>query len=318
MIRTAGFDCRRVGLGEVVIPEHEDVGVLDVLVAADCAVQAEAALQAGQGAGPGKADTGLDVVGSQRALEQLPRHVGIGKGPLRRSVEGNAVLAVLLAGLAKPARHHVQRLAQGYLDQAPITPDHGPCDSITSVERLHRVIALDTGRSPAHRRVGIALHGDRPSILHPDEQPATDAAEATWGLLPDWRNAVGAGASPLHGKHDAGDHGGCGAGRRYDGRPLQKRPSVNRPHRLLPRRERGECAHRGAVGETAGPQAVRRRPGIETLQRRRGGRRPPPGGTGRGGLVSKLRCAVAAGLPPLQRPGQGPREANDSRPGAGG
>ena len=141
----------RIGFGQIGVPQHEDVGVVDVLVAADRAVEAEAALEAGHRAGGVEARAGLDVVRAQRTLEQLRRDVGVRDGPLGRPVDGDAVLAVLLGGLAEPARHQVERLAQRHLDQRTVAPDHGARDPIAPVERLHRVIALHAGQPLAHR-----------------------------------------------------------------------------------------------------------------------------------------------------------------------
>ncbi|RPH77738.1 MAG: hydantoinase/oxoprolinase family protein, partial [Candidatus Rokuibacteriota bacterium] len=56
-------------------------------------------------------------VRSERALEQLRRDVRIGDRPLRRAVERDAVLAVLLNRFAKPARAEVERVLDRLLAQ---------------------------------------------------------------------------------------------------------------------------------------------------------------------------------------------------------
>ncbi len=61
----------RVGFGQVDVPQDEHVGVVDVLVAADRTIEAEAALESGHRAGGIKAGAGLDVVRAERTLEEL-------------------------------------------------------------------------------------------------------------------------------------------------------------------------------------------------------------------------------------------------------
>ena len=72
----------RIGLGQVNVPEHDGVSVLDILVTADRAVEAEGALKARHYAGGIETGTRLHVVGAQGTLEQLGADVRIRNGPL--------------------------------------------------------------------------------------------------------------------------------------------------------------------------------------------------------------------------------------------
>jgi len=77
-------------LGHVVPPGDEDIGVVDIFVAAHGFIQAEGGHETRHGAGHAESGIGLDIVGADASLEQLGGHVPVRDGPLTRSNDGKA------------------------------------------------------------------------------------------------------------------------------------------------------------------------------------------------------------------------------------
>ena len=210
-----------IGFGEVDVPQDEGVGVVDVLVAADGAIEAEAALEPRHDASGVQPRAGVQVVGAQRALEQLRGDVAVRDGPLGGAVQGHAVLAVEPDGLLDLVGHQVVRLRDRYCHESPIAPDHRLPDAVLSVQRLDRVVALHAGESLAHGGVGVAFDRHRTPALDPGQQPAADPAQATGRPLPH-RCTREQRAPGHHGERDGG-HG-------HGPRPLEKGPPIDSGH----------------------------------------------------------------------------------------
>src|SRR5690606_38680378 len=85
-----------VHLGHVRAPQHDRVGVLDVVVAAHRLVDAEGAHEAGHGRGHAVARVGVEVVGAEPRLHQLGGGVAFPLRPLAGAEHGDRVDAVLL------------------------------------------------------------------------------------------------------------------------------------------------------------------------------------------------------------------------------
>jgi hypothetical protein len=76
-------------------PQHEGVGVLDVVVAAHRLVDAEGAHEAGHRAGHAVARVGVEVVGAETGLEELGGGIAFPDGPLAGAEHADAGRAVL-------------------------------------------------------------------------------------------------------------------------------------------------------------------------------------------------------------------------------
>jgi hypothetical protein len=145
LLQHAGEE-HRVHLGHVVAPQHEDVGVVDVLVAPHGLVHAEGGHEAGHGAGHAEPGVRLHVVGAEPALEELRGDVAVGDRPLPGAVDGHAVLAVvaMVSRSCWPPPGPAPR-PMGTSTSASVPPHHGPGQAVPSVEGLHRVVALHAG-----------------------------------------------------------------------------------------------------------------------------------------------------------------------------
>jgi hypothetical protein len=85
----------RVHLGHVRAPQHEGVGVLDVVVAAHRLVDAEGAHEAGNRRGHAVAGVGVEVVGAEAGLHQLGGGVAFPDRPLAGAEHGDIPAARL-------------------------------------------------------------------------------------------------------------------------------------------------------------------------------------------------------------------------------
>src|SRR4029079_866019 len=125
----------RIRLGEIGIPQNEDIGTLDVVIAANGAVEAEGFLEPDHCTRGMKAGTGLDVVRSQSTLEELRCNVCIRDRPLRRAVHCNAVLSILPDGFANSLGNGVESLCHWHRRKRAASPHHCARDPVTAIKR---------------------------------------------------------------------------------------------------------------------------------------------------------------------------------------
>jgi hypothetical protein len=78
-----------VHLGHVRAPQHEGVGLLDVVVAAHRLVDAEGAHEAGHRRGHAVAGVGVEVVGAEAGLHQLGGGIAFPDRPLAGAEHGD-------------------------------------------------------------------------------------------------------------------------------------------------------------------------------------------------------------------------------------
>ena len=222
----------RVHLGHVVAPEHEHVGVVDVLVAAHRLVQAEGRHEAGDGARHAEAGVGLDVVGPDAGLHELGGDVAVRDGPLPGAVDRHGVLAVALDRLGHLRGHQVEGLLHRHRDERAVLPDQRPGEAVLAVEGHHGVIALDAAEALVHGARRVALDGDGAPPGHADQEAAADAAEPARRLLP--REAVGRRWACFGGREDDAREEGLSGARRRGGHGALEQLTTS--HGATPRR----------------------------------------------------------------------------------
>ena len=206
----------RVHLGHVRAPEHEGVGLLDVVIAAHRLVDAEGAHEADHRRGHAVAGVGVDVVGAQAGLVQLGGGVAFPDGPLAGAEHGDRVRAVILDGLLPLAGHQVQRFVPAHrgevavlvIDAVLLAQQRG-LHAVGAVHDLGQEVALDAVQATVDRRIRVALGGDHLVVLHADQYRAAGAAEAARRLVPA-HGVLGAGL--FGGQHGGGDGHACGRG----------------------------------------------------------------------------------------------------------
>ena len=209
----------RMHLGHVRTPQHEHVGVLDVVVAAHRLVDAECAHEARDGRGHAMARIGIDVVAAEPGLVKFCGGIAFPHRPLAGSEHPDRTGPVVLEGRLPLFFHDVEGLFprdRGELAVlvvlAVLHAQHGLGETIRPVHDLGQEVALDAVQSPIDRRIRIALGCDHPTVLHPDEHRAAHAAKSACSLVP---THTGRGISRLlrlrH--HRNADAGRCRRGR---------------------------------------------------------------------------------------------------------
>jgi hypothetical protein len=89
-----------VHLGHVGAPQHEGVGMLDVVIAAHRLVDAEGAHEAGHGRGHAVARVGVEVVGAEAGLHQLGGGIAFPDRPLAGAEHADAASGPLAFSVA--------------------------------------------------------------------------------------------------------------------------------------------------------------------------------------------------------------------------
>ena len=213
----------RVHLGHVRPPQHEGVGVLEVVVAAHRLVDAEGAYEAGDCRCHAMAGIGVDVVGAEAGLPQLGRGVAFPHRPLSRAEHadrrhqlagGLALIGfqVLGQGGLPFLGHDVEGLIPADRRElavlrvlAVLHAQQRLGQAIVAIHDLGQEVALDAVQSAIDRGVRVPLGADHAAVLHTDQHRTAGAAEAAGGLVP--ANVGG------HRIRGLGDHGDRDAGR---------------------------------------------------------------------------------------------------------
>ena len=208
-----------VHLGHVGAPQHEGVGVLEIVIAAHGLVDAEAAHKTGHGRGHAVARVGVDVVGQKAGLVQLGGGIALPYGPLAGAEHADTARAFVLKGRLELLFHHIEGPLPAHRGElalfvvAPVAQaQQRPGQAVFAVHDLGQEIALDAGQTLVDRRVDIAVGGDHAVVAGGHVQAAPGAAETAGGLGP---------LEPVVGGDQVGRGGGCGdtggRGRRGDG-----------------------------------------------------------------------------------------------------
>ena len=171
------------GMGEcrVGAADEEQVGQIDVLIAARHAVHAQRRLVAGDGRRHAEAGVGIDVVGANQRARQLVEDVVVLGQQLAGNVEGHRIRAVLADCLGETAgrlverRVPTQRLQRRGALRAPQRLD----ETAVELDGPVQVGALGAQLAEVGRVLGIAAHaGDAAGAMADDDAAAGTAVGA--------------------------------------------------------------------------------------------------------------------------------------------
>ena len=211
----------RMHLGHVGAPQHEDGGVLDVVVAAHRLVHAEGPHEAGHRRGHAVARVGIEVVAAEARLHQLGRGVALPDRPLARAEHAHRRRSLGLERLLELLGHHVEgavpahRLELAVLGVlAVLHPQQRRGEPVRAVHDLGQEVALDAVQAAVDFRLGVALGRDDAVVLDRHLHVAAGAAEAARRLGPGQLRGLRVGAAVLgqnldgNAGHGAGGDGG--------------------------------------------------------------------------------------------------------------
>ncbi len=189
-----------VHLGHVGAPQHEGIGLLDIVIAAHRLVHAEGTHKADDRGGHAVASIGIDVVGTETCLHQLGGGVTFPDGPLAGTEHANGCRPLLFQGGLELLGHDVEGLipADGcevaiLVELAVLHPQHGLGEAILTVHDLGEEVALDAVEATVDRRIGVALSRHDTAILGTDQHGAAGTAEAARRFIPVDGSLVGTG-----------------------------------------------------------------------------------------------------------------------------
>ena len=143
----------RVAPGEVRADQHDEIGKLEILVAAGHGVGAEGAAMAGDRRGHAQARIGVDVGRADEPLHQLVGDVVVLGQQLARDVEGDGIRAVLGDRLARRSR---RRRSSASSQSTRRAADFGMEQPVLQPERLGERRALRAQPPEIGRMVGVA------------------------------------------------------------------------------------------------------------------------------------------------------------------
>ena len=199
----------RVHLGHIRPPEHEGIGMLDIVVAAHRLVDTKGAHEAGNCRGHTVARIGIEVVGAEASFHQFGSGIALPNGPLARTEHGEAIRALGLQGLLDLEFHDVESLSPGDRHEftvlvvlAVLHAQQRRLETVAAIHDLGQEIALDTVQTAIDRRIRIALRGDNAAFLRTDQHTATSTAETARRLIP--ANIVLAGSNRCRRSRHAG------------------------------------------------------------------------------------------------------------------
>ena len=163
----------RMAPGEVRADQHDEVGELQILVAAGHRVRAEGAAMAGDRRGHAQARIGVDIGRADEALHQLVGDVVVFGQQLARDIEGDGVRAVLARSSARTVAA-TRSSAVSQSTRAPPISGWSSRSSSPSVSAKRR--ALGTQTPEIGRMLGVAanahlaVRGDLASTPQPTPQ----------------------------------------------------------------------------------------------------------------------------------------------------
>ena len=181
----------RMHLGHVRAPQHEGVGVLEIVVAAHRLVHAEGAHEGVGGRRHAVAGVGVEIVGAEAGAHQLGRGIALEDRPLAGAEHADRRRPLFLQHLLALLGHHVEGLVPGdRLELAVLVVDAVALaqqrrgQPVGAVHDLGQEIALDAVEAAIDLGLHVAVGGDDLAVLDADHDAATGAAEAAGRLRP--------------------------------------------------------------------------------------------------------------------------------------
>jgi len=210
-----------VHLRHVRAPQHERVGVFDIVVTAHRLVGAEGAHETHRGRGHAVARVGVEVVGAKARLHQLERGVAFPHGPLARAEHPDRFRPLVLEHPLELLGHHVEGLVPGHGRElavlgvlAVLHAQQRLRQAIAAVHDLGQEITLDAVQALVDLGVEVAVRGHHLVVLDGHVHAAAGAAESTGRLGPLELGGLGLGHDVLgiprqrHPGHGGGGRGG--------------------------------------------------------------------------------------------------------------
>jgi hypothetical protein len=168
--------------GGVGAHENDQVGLVEVLVAARHHVLAEGAAVAGDGRGHAQPRIGVDVGRAEEALHQLVGDVIILGQQLAGQIEGNRVRSIALDHAAEAVGDRRQRGVPVDAGVAAVgAPQHRMEQAAIEAERLLQRKALRAQAPEVRRMIGIAGGDGAADAVRPRRYAAADAAIGAGG-----------------------------------------------------------------------------------------------------------------------------------------
>ena len=182
----------RVHLRHVGTPQHEGIGVFQVIVTTHGFIHVEGAHKAHHRRGHAVPGVGIKVVGAEPRLHQLGGGIAFPHRPLSGTEHAHAGDAVGLLQLLFPLlRHDVEGLlptdrreAAVFIVLAVAHAQQRLCQPVLAVHDFRQEIALDAVQTAIDRRIRVALRGDHAPVLHADQNAAASTTEPAHALVP--------------------------------------------------------------------------------------------------------------------------------------
>ncbi len=174
----------RMHLGHIIAPGNEDIGLIDVIIAAHGLVHAETGQKPGHGTGHAQTRIGFQIVGADTAFKQLGGYVAVGNRPLPGPVHGHGVFPVAFDGFLHFAGHQVEGFLKGCFHHLAVFANQRFGDSVLAIQDLDGMITLDAAQPLVDGTIGIALDGHGAVTGNTDQEAAPGAAEPAGRLFP--------------------------------------------------------------------------------------------------------------------------------------
>ena len=207
----------RVHLGHVRAPEHEGIGMLEIVVATHRLVHAEGADEGDGGGGHAVAGVRIEVVGAKARPHQLGGGIALPDRPLARAEHADRLGSLFLEYALELPRHLVEGLVPGdglelaVLRELPVPHAQERLgEPIAAVHDLGEEVALDAVEAAIDLGLHVAVGGNDLAFFHPDHHTAAGAAEAAGRLRPLQLKVLT--RQDVLGNGREGNTSGCGCG----------------------------------------------------------------------------------------------------------
>ena len=179
----------RMHLGHVRAPQHEGIGVLEIVVAAHRLVHAEGAHEGIGRRGHAVAGVGVEIVGAKAGAHQLGRGIALENRPLAGAEHADGCRPLFLQHPLQPIGHDAERLVPGdrfelaiLVVSAVALAHQRRRQPVGAVHDLGKEIPFDAVEAAIDFGLRVAMGCDHLAVLDPDHDAATGAAEAAGRL----------------------------------------------------------------------------------------------------------------------------------------
>ena len=245
--------------GRVGADQHQQIGLVEILVAARHRVGAERAAMAGDGGGHAQPRIGIDIGAADESLHQLVGDVIVLGQQLAGEIERDRAGTVARDDVLEAVRDMVERVAPGHaLHGALAAADHRMQQAVLEAQRLAERRALRAQPAEIGGMLGIARNRRAAPAVGRRENAAADAAIGAGGAdgaqvrdrRRSWRNRI---MPPLQDRERAAEHhvganarGGLAVADQFE---IPERVAdiadQHRAGRAAPPRSRASCRCRG-------------------------------------------------------------------------